>query len=111
MPERLLDKTFEEWRGPLVQFLKSSSATIESHATRLKELTEAVKVHDTDMTKCLEELVGMNGKMIEMVQTLKQHWDRVNEIVELLNRHTLLLMTMWRHLGLPVSADGSPMVG
>jgi hypothetical protein len=57
---------------------------------------------------------ALDSKKADTV-TLKQLWDRVNEVAELLNRHTKLLeanrfltLVIWKHLGLPEGDDGEP---
>jgi hypothetical protein len=57
---------------------------------------------------------ALDAKKADTV-TLKQLWDRVNEVAELLNRHTKLLeanrfltLVIWKHLGLPEGDDGEP---
>jgi len=57
---------------------------------------------------------ALDSKKADTV-TLKQLWDRVNEVAELLNRHTKLLeanrfltLVIWRHLGLPEDDQGEP---
>jgi uncharacterized protein YoxC len=114
----MMNMDFETLKPLLVQYLKSASTTIASHAERIEKLTADVNVHDEDLKGCAEKMAEVVNAVNELkatqqqlITTLKQAWDRTNEIAELANRHTLLVMEMWQHLGMPVSADGSPMVG
>jgi hypothetical protein len=57
---------------------------------------------------------ALDSKKADTV-TLKKLWDRVNEVAELLNRHTQLLeanrfltLVIWRHLGLPEDENHEP---
>ena len=113
MPDRLTNMSFEEMRPLLAAYLTSAANTFASHAekldvlkeftvasantdashaTRLKETTDAIKVHDADLEAC-------RVKLLELSEVVH----RQQEFIKLLYA---MAMRMWRHLGLPEPQEG-----
>jgi uncharacterized protein YoxC len=67
MPDRMMNLEYEQLRPLLVQYLKSASSTLASHAEGIEKLTADVHLHDDDLKQCAEKM----AEVVDSVNELK----------------------------------------